>query len=191
MSAEEEEVNLIDALIYKLTIVGCNEFYIGSTEDLGRRMSKHKYRSKASNTKLYTTIREHNCQYAFEILYEFKCKNGEERRKMEQHWMNKLLPSLNSQRACSSPEIKKIIKKDWYEENKEHSTQYRLEWKDKNKEHFRNKQKEWRDKNRESIKKNANAKISCICGCEISRSNIINHQKSQKHIKLMAQLENK
>ena len=48
--------------------------------------------------------------------------------------------------------------------------------------------KEYNKKNKEHITEQKKQKITCECGCVVVKSNIIKHQKTSKHIKLMEEL---
>jgi len=77
------------------------------------------------------------------------------------------------------------------EQRKEYRTNNKDKIKELNQEYYKNntdkilKQvQEYREDNEEAIKANKSEKISCECGCEIRRSDLARHKKTQKHIRL-------
>tara|TARA_R110000765_G_scaffold173021_1_gene277898 strand:+ start:221 stop:463 length:243 start_codon:yes stop_codon:yes gene_type:complete len=69
---------------------------------------------------------------------------------------------------------RKEYKKQYYQDNKEDIKKY---------------QQEYRDNNKEEIDKKKAEKITCECGCIVSKQQIARHKKTQKHIKEMEILE--
>lgn len=84
---------------------------------------------------------------------------------------------------------RKEYKKQYYQDNKEHIKKYQQEYRDNNKELINSKKKEYRDNNKEEIDKKKAEKITCECGCIVSKQQIARHKKTQKHIKEMEILE--
>ena len=95
-------------------------------------------------------------------------------RKKEGEYIRSLKPSLN-----------KVIvgrtKKEYYIDNKEHLSQLMKKYNENNKEHMREYIKQYRETNKEAIRE----KITCECGCTISRANLPRHKRSAKHDQLM------
>ena len=83
-------------------------------------------------------------------------------------------------------EIIKEKQKEYRKNNKEKIKEYQNKYRNNNKEYLNEKHKEYRKNNKEIIKEKAKDKINCICGCEITKSNLSTHLKSQKHINLMS-----
>jgi len=101
--------------IYKLYCDGVDEFYIGSSSDMKERKRFHKYDCKNPNlrkynSKVYQYIRENKGfdKWKFEILETALFENKTALRVREQHYINLLKPSLNSQKAYITGEEKKI-----------------------------------------------------------------------------------
>ena len=94
--------------IYKIYCDSLSDIYIGSTNNLNRKIVDHKkdcYNKNVAkyNNKLYTFIRDKGGfdNWKFEILETLESSN-EERKKKEQYYINKLNPSLNTYRAYRS-----------------------------------------------------------------------------------------
>ena len=63
-------------------------------------------------------------------------------------------------------EYKKVYSKQYYIENKDKFSEYKTENKDKISEYYKQ-------------------KVTCECGCTVSRYSLTRHKKSKKHMKLM------
>ena len=90
---------------------GVDEFYVGSSIDLKGRVSDHKsccnnINDKHYNLKIYSYIRDNFGWNNFTVktLERYSCKNKTELRMKEQEWIDKLKPTLNSQKAYCSTE---------------------------------------------------------------------------------------
>lgn len=75
--------------------------------------------------------------------------------------------------------------KEYYEKNQEHIAVKDKERRQKNKEHIAEKAKEYRENNKDVIKEKKNEKMTCECGCEVTRNHLSEHRKTKKHNKLM------
>ena len=108
-------VNYENGKIYKIvcTLPDIDDIYVGATtKKLSDRMSCHRCEAKGSkwNFKLYKFIRLHGLEnFEIELLEEYSCNSKKELGKREQHWMNTLNPSLNSQNATSHR--KEVVKR--------------------------------------------------------------------------------
>ena len=95
-------------------------------------------------------------------------------------------------------------KHNYYQENRdkilEYQQNYREENMDKIKEQKQNYHQENKDKinekaskyykeNKDKINEKALEKVKCDCGCMCSKINLLRHQKTKKHIKLMNQIK--
>ena len=81
-----------------------------------------------------------------------------------------LYKDMNEQRV-------KEYKKQYYEVNKEKYKQYYED----NKEHIKDNSKQHYENNKEHIQQRKSENIVCnMCGCQISRTNMVRHQQTQK-----------
>ncbi len=71
--------------------------------------------------------------------------------------------------------------KEYYDKNKDKHKERDKEYREKNKEIIKEKKKEYYNKNKETLKEKYKEKINCICGCEITKSSLSKHLKTQKH----------
>ena len=153
----------MDGIIYKIEI--CNEIYIGSTiQKLNRRQNGHNFDLKRKNNKLQKLCRENDINNITLIEIEkVKINNKKELYIIEQDYINKLQPSLNSNRAIRTEEEKKEQMKEIYKNNKEKIKKYR---------------KEYKKNNKEKIKAYDNKKVNCeFCGLELNNGNLYRHKK--------------
>ena len=132
-----------------------HDIYVGSCKDMRSRMSKHKTRCCNENDpkhhyKVYQFIRANGGWGNF-VMEEIENCNTERLYQMEQEYIDKYNPSLNSQRAYNTEEYNKEYNKErckkWYENNKEKQ----------------------------------NEKFTCECGSIYTRTHKARHFKTKKH----------
>lgn len=71
--------------------------------------------------------------------------------------------------------------KEWRKNNKEKCKEYAKEYQKNNKEKCKEYQKEWYEKTKAFLSE----RITCPCGCIVSRSGLSRHKKSAKHLRLL------
>jgi hypothetical protein len=147
------------------------ECYVGSTCNLVRRRCSHKHmchneRRVEYSYPLYRHIRENGGWENWEVVpvEEYPCASKTALRIREQYWIETLGAALN---ACGA------MAKDTREENARRSR----EW------YARNAQArhDYYVKNRDAVLVRAKQKASCECGAVVSRANLANHRKTEKH----------
>ena len=179
-----------------------NEFeYVGSTKDFHDREHKHKHRIKKECCfKLYKKINENNGDWKMKELHKFPCENELQLVIEEQRVMDERKPTLNDKRAFVTEEVfkekKRISDKKYNEKYKERINEQHKKYYQANKKYFYEYKKKrradypdirkkadkiWRDKNKEKLSQ----KITCECGCVISKAKISRHKKTDKHKNLM------
>jgi adenylate kinase family enzyme len=202
--------NTIFGLIYIIKHKTCDDkkVYVGSTNDLKRRIKSHRFncnneKNKNYNNKLYQYIRENGGFYMYEILilecyacnfkHELFCKE-DDYIKMYPNNLNQLRAYLsrqeykkkdNEQHKKYYDENKDIIcekQKIYYEENKDKVKEKVKKYRENNKEYF----KKYYENNKEKLKE----KITCECGSIVRKNTIIRHCKSLKHIAFIEQKNN-
>jgi len=96
------------------------EIYIGSTCNLKRRKKDHKYDSKRQHIKVYKFINENGGWDNWSIVVEEETEtlSRDERRLLEQTYIELLEPELNT-RSANGNERKKEYMKEWNKNNKE------------------------------------------------------------------------
>jgi len=158
--------------IYKLCCDDCDDFYVGSTKSIKDRKYEHKSacnnkNGKSYHQKTYVKIRENGGWDNWRMVCLEECdeniKTKIQAQMKEEEYRLKLKATMNSRCAiwthaqyCA----------DNSEKIKEYSEQYRRD-------------------NSEKIKSQASEKITCECGCVVSKRNIAKHKKSAKHCKFI------
>ena len=142
--------------IYKITNVGCDECYYGSTvQPLSKRMGQHreKYRlykdGKGNNITSFILFDKYgleNCK--IELVETYECKTKEELYQREAYYIKN--------NECVNKTIPGRTKKEYYEDNKdqikEKNKEYQKEYYESNKDQIKEKKKEYRDANKDQIK---------------------------------------
>jgi hypothetical protein len=154
--------NTILGLIYIIKHKTCDDkkVYVGSTNDLKRRISQHRHscnnkKRKNYNYKLYQYIRENGGinEYQFIILECYVCNHNHELYYKEDDYIKMYDNNLNSKRAYLTDEEYKNryseIKKKYKDENKEQLNEYSKKYYYENKDKF----KKYRDDNKDKYKK--------------------------------------
>jgi len=177
--------------------------YVGSTiEKLSIRMAKHRYDKTCS---LYKYVDGDWKNWYIELYEEYPCNNKQILEKREGEMIREIGNINNviagrTQKEYRQDNKEKIAeqRKEYREANgdkinekkKEHYQVNREKINEKKKEHYQvnseiilEKNKEYRQANKEKIAEQKKEIIKCdICDCEISRRNLIRHQKSKKCI---------
>jgi len=161
------------------------EFYIGSTNNLDRRIIEHEsicnnFNNPKSNLKVYKFIRENGGFANWDIIVEQETPNYDIKNRFitEQSYKDKLKPQLNSNNAFGTDRNKnnkkyresakgKVYSKAYRDNNKEYLASLLQKWRDNNKDKLKNINKKWSDK-----------KYICnICNKSLSISNKSRHNK--------------
>jgi len=71
---------------------------------------------------------------------------------------------------------------EYHQRNKEHRNQQTKDHREKHKEHYKELSKKWYEQHKEELAK----KINCDCGSIVSKSGLVKHCKTKKHVKIMA-----
>lgn len=176
MIEEEEPIGCI----YAIECLVNDDFYIGSTLNLDKRIKRHKsntYHSKEKFfQKLYVNVRENGGwdNYKFVIVEENIISS--QLRKQEQFYFELLSPSLNSINPILTRSRRRkmdiVYRKRAYERNPE-----------KIKEKWRNAY--WNNKEKRLAYK-AQKKL-CECGCYVRNDAYARHKTCNKHKKLLEQ----
>ena len=186
-----------------------------TTLKLCERMTHHRRCLNSTSKKhrsLYKSMSGNGVYNFFiELIEKCPCNDKEELLKKEGEYIRALKPTLNKiipgrtlkefnednkeyirerkqQYTEDHKEHISQVQKEWRENNKERQKQYRED----NKEHRQQKQREWREDNKEyrhqyyqTNKYYCSEKITCECGCIVTRGCLPRHQRSKKHIDLI------
>ena len=187
-----------DYTFYKIVNINADVelCYVGSTCNMKQRRLDHKSKcnnpnSPKYNLNVYTTIREHGGWDEFKIVeigYREQITLTQSHQ-IEEEYRKELKATLNT-RQCfqteeETKEQKKYHSRMWYKNNKELVREQDKVYRQNNKEKIKEQTKQYRENNKERIKEYNKNKVVCECGCEINKSHISRHIKTQKHIDIM------
>lgn len=165
-----------NTIIYKLCCKdsNVNDMYIGHTTNFIQRKNQHKTCCINENYKKYNQynyhfIREHGGwdNWTMIQIENISCKNKREAEATEHFWIEKLHPTLNTNKPyakckeelqiykhCWYEEKKDYIldkSKQYYEENKEQKIKYQKQYAQEHKEQLAECKKLYREKNKEKL----------------------------------------
>jgi len=110
-------------------------FYVGSTKNtLSKRMSRHRADCRAGGVqRLYQVMREKGINsYQYVLLGWSMVSSFDEQRMIEQSYISRLNPTLNSRKAFCSEDERKASQRAWkannYQENQEEMKQARKDY---------------------------------------------------------------
>ena len=163
--------------IYKITDLGYNECYYGSTiQPLSKRIGSHRrdykcYKEgKGCNVTSFILFDKYgieNCK--IELVEEVECKTKEELHQREGYYIRN--------NECVNKVIPDRTYKEWREENKEKRKDQMKEWREKNQE----KLKERYEQNKDQINEKKREKVTCeICNKEMRKDSLTRHKKTHK-----------
>ena len=172
--------------IYKISNDIDDEEYYGSSTYpyLTERMRCHHNCCKditgRRDSILYKKMREIGFEhFKIELVERYPCNSKEELNIKEQYYLDLHKPKLNDFNAIGqSEEYYKERKREKYLENRDEVLKINKERYEKNKVEILKKQKEYTEKNHDKI----NAKITCSCGCIISKKSLKRHLQRIAHI---------
>ena len=174
-----------DYIFYKIACLddSCELCYTGSTANWKARVSRHKSNctnenSRSYNYKIYKTIRANGGWCNFKMIQigtrpQLTFRQAED---IEEDYRQELKASMNGRRCYLSEEQKRELKKERNKKHLEANPEYHEEYYKNNIDHI----KEYRSE-----------KLTCECGCDITRTHLAGHKKTQKHITLMELVQNK
>ncbi len=151
--------------------LGC---YIGSTcNTLTKRFGDHKsvYQFYKNGNDGYCSSFEilEALDARIELVESFPCESRDQLNAREGYWIRNTPECVNIKVAGRSNAESSA---NWYAANRQRVCAYSAEY---------------RASHRESIRARASEKVMCVvCGCQIIRSNISTHNKTQKHLSNLA-----
>jgi len=181
MTNNDKMPNYSKALIY--TIRTGDSVYVGSTCNFRNRKYHHSCsiyneNTKRYNNKLYQNIRKNDGEWVMKPHKEFPCENITQLSIEEERVRVELNADLNGRKCfITNVELKerdKLNIKIWKNNNINHVKNYAKVYR-----------KQYYEKNKEALNLKSKEKVICDCGCEVRKSDIARHKKSDKHIKLM------
>jgi len=139
MIKNEIDYEITQIIYYKIVCKICQilSFYVGKTTNFNQRESEHKSNCNNSNRKnynykIYKTIRENGGWENWEMIKIEKrfVKDKQESLKIEQDYINKLNPDMNTYNAFRNKlEYDRLYSKQYYFNNKEKIKEYYKQYK--------------------------------------------------------------
>ncbi len=187
--------------IYKLFSVSNEDliYYGSTTTTLNKRLTKHisDYKNDRGCTSKKVIAAG---DYKMELIENYPCNSKTELERREGEYtkankcVNEVIAGRTYKEYCKdNKEYIKKLNKDWRENNKEYRKEYTKKYYEDNKEKEAEKDKKYRENNKEKVaerkKKWYNQfnkeKVTCECGCVVTKSSLIRHKKTNKHLELI------
>jgi hypothetical protein len=184
-------------VIYRIYDNTNGNIYYGSTiQSLSNRMAAHRTKYKMwlkgihHYGKSFDILK--NGDYDYNIVEEVECENKYELHNRERYYIenneciNKCIPTRTDKEYYKDNKVKiKVYRKEYCKKNinkiLEKAKEYRKDNKDKIKEY----KKQYNKDNKDKIKEYNKEKITCDCGCIITKNYLTKHKKTKKHNDLL------
>ena len=157
---------------YIITSTNTDKVYIGSTvKTLKQRLNGHIYEAKL-NKGCTSKFIINAGDYSIDLLETVEC-NSEERFNLEMEYIKGYgeLAVNNYNGRMSDKNYLRKVGRDYYHANKH---KYKL------------KIKHYYEANKEKLNAYSSTKVKCECGTEVTKSNLVRHKKSKKHMEFIA-----
>ena len=186
-------VNYTNSKIYKITCNVTGLTYYGSTVNpLSKRMGEHRSNFKTNRGTCKSKLVLASGDYDYCLVEKWPCADKSELHQRERFYIES--------NECVNLMIPGRTQKEYYSDNKEEYREYRSAHKEDaakydkkyysdNKEKLLKQMKEYRAENKDELDAKAAVKITCCCGCLVSKRNIATHRKTQRHIDMMSKIE--
>lgn len=146
--------------IYKIVCNINGDLYIGSTiRTLNIRLIAHNtdykryLKGKCRYTTSYDIIKGND--FYIELIENYPCNNKRELETQERFHIE--------HKICINKYLPTRTKKEWREDNKQHTKQYRI-------------------KNKDKIREQRKIKIECVCGSILRKDCLNYHERTKKHL---------
>jgi len=128
-------------------------------------------------------IRENGGWEMFKMIEveKYPCSDRREAEKRETEIMKELKASMNMMKSYISIEERKEYQKELYQKNIQSIKERKRKHRENNIDEYRVKEKEKNEKIKEMNKE----KIKRICGCEVGKLSLNQHQQSKRHIEFI------
>lgn len=187
--------------IYKILNYIDDEVYVGSTtQPLSKRMAYHRSdanKPMKQHRLLYTKMMEYGIEnFYIELIEAYPCKNNEELRKREGHYirefgtLNKLIAGRTHQeygreyRQNNREQIQARMK-EYHRDNHEAILTRGKEYRQNNHEKELARKKEYYEVNRERLK----TVYTCACGSTCRNAAKARHERTKKHQDFITNLD--
>ena len=163
--------------------------YIGSTTNFRKRKNLHKSScncetNKHYNESKYTYIRNNGGWDMWDMIEieKYPCNDKREAETRERHWIEFYKSNLNSYIPTRSY---KESHRKYYQDKKERIKEVSKKYYQDNKERLKEDKAKYYQDNRENTLEKWKKKVTCECGCEVSKNCISKHKRTAKHLQLL------
>ena len=182
--------------IYRITDIGYNKCYIGSTiELLSARLSKHRnnythyLKGKYNFTTCFNIFEEYGVEFCkIELIEIYPCSSREELQAREGYYIRS--------EDCVNKVIVGRTRKEYYTDtqehilayaknNKTHLKEYSKEYRETHREQLKQTKHDYYENNKEEILSKSSKPFECECGAKFTEHHKVRHLRSTKHLKLM------
>ena len=186
---------IIYKLVHKEDYDNAN-IYIGSTTQFTKRKAQHKGCCNNENIKSYSNmkyqyIRDNGGWINWKMIEveKFPCNDRREAEAREEYWRSYLNSKLNTKKA----HIPNEERENYYIYNRDKLLEQKKQYYNKHRENILEQKKQYYNKedrkiyyeeHKDEILAKRIEKITCECGCIITRHGMTIHKNSSKHIKL-------
>jgi len=176
------------------TISTGNSLYVGSTTNFTQRKNNHNNNisnenKKTYNLKLYKTIRSNGNEWDMQPHSKYPCNDKIEQTIEEQRIRILLNADLNMRSCGTGINYSELDRteygKQYYTVNKAKIIELCKQYKTENKAKIDEYQKQYRTENKAKIVEYQNQKVTCECGCRVTKYNLATHKKTKKHQRLI------
>ena len=187
----KKNVDYSRTVMYKIVCndLSITDYYVGHTTEFTKRKSQHKFscisqHGKSYNLKVYQFIRDFGCwsNWSMIMIEKYPCQDHLEATKRERYWVEQLNATLNS---IFPQRTSREYSQQYNLQNAELIAKNRTIYYKHNKDTLALYNKQYNLENKEKIaerRQNMKVVITCECGCSYTRSNMLRHFKSTKHL---------
>ena len=187
--------------IYKIEHIDDeNLVYVGHTTNFDKRKNSHKSicnneKNVYYNSKLYLMMRNNGGWDDFKMfeVEKYPCKDRREAERRENEVMKELKANMNTIKSFRAKDEKQEYNREYMKVynkiNKLNLLEEKKVYYSENKENLKEQMKIYNKKHYEKNKEKHKEKITCECGCEITKLYLKKHQTSKKHIELINQIQ--
>ena len=147
--------------------------YIGSTiQTLEERFNCHKYTTDCS---LYQYVDGDWDNWFIELYEDYPCKN--------KYYLELRETEVQREIATINKKLARRTKKEYYQDNREKRLEYQKQYNEDNHDKSFEQKKQYYNDNKQIIGEKRKEKITCECGCVLTKNHLQRHRKTNKHKK--------
>ena len=188
----KKPIDFSKTIIY--TIRSGKSIYVGSTTDYVNRKSQHKchiYNENDDkyNLKLYKIIRENKGIWDMQPYSKYPCNDIVEQKIEEERIRQLLKAELNMVSCGTGLNLTELGKQEYmkqhYVKNKDKRLECAKQYYTENKDKILESHNQYYNQKKDKILEYKKKKVTCECGCILTRGHLLRHKKTKKHLELM------